>query len=117
MRFINILGVTFLFFPIFLKYKSKRALSVFINGVIFHSNENNNFLRYYDIICNAIMCYYTYSKYPPALKYILFSFFNFAMNSYLYENKYISLVNSDFYHVFFVQSPLAVCLNKVKRIQ
>ena len=93
MRFINILGVTFLFFPTFLKYKSKRALAVFINGLIFHSNENNKFLRYYDIICNALMSYYTYSKYPRALKYILFSFFNFAMNSYLYENKYISLVN------------------------
>ena len=116
MRFINILGVTFLFFPTVLKYKSKRAFMVFINGVIFHSNENNKYLRYYDIISNALMCYYTYSKYPPALKYILFSFLNFAMNSYLYENKYISLINSDFYHVFFVQSPLSVCLDQVKSI-
>ena len=117
MRFINILGVTFLFFPTFLKYKSKRALMVFINGVIFHSNENNKYLKYYDIMCNALMCYYTYSRNNMALKYILFSFLNFTINNYLYKNKYISLVNSDFYHVFLVQSPLAVCLDQVKRLQ
>ena len=117
MRFINILGVTFLFFPTFLKYKSKRALMVFINGVTFHSNENNKYLKYYDIMCNALMCYYTYNKNKMTLKYILFSLANFMINSYMVNNKLISLVNSDFYHIFFVQSPLAVCLNKVKNLK
>ena len=63
---------------------------------------------------NALMCYYTYNKSKMTLKYILFSLANFMINSYMVNNKLISLVNSDFYHIFFVQSPLAVCLNKVK---
>ena len=62
MRFINILGVTFLFFPTFLKYKSKRALMVFINGVTFHSNENNKYLKYYDIMCNSLIAKNTIRK-------------------------------------------------------
>lgn len=117
MRIINILGAFILFVPIFFRYKSKRALIVFINGVIFHCDENNEYLRYYDIVCNTLMCYYTYHEYKPSLKYTLFSCSNFFINNYLYQNTYLSRTHSDIYHVLFIQTPLAIGLSEVKEIQ
>jgi hypothetical protein len=114
MRIINILGVSSLYLPIIIKYRSKRSLLVFLNGILFHINENNIYIRNYDIICNIIMCYYTYYNYNRAYSYILFSFYSFIINNILHTNNYISRNTSDVFHVLFVQGTLSVCLNKVK---
>ena len=114
MRIINILGIIYFFAPIAYKYKSLRASIITINGILYHSNETNKYLQYYDIISNMLMCIYTYkyNKYDFVSKYILLSSGNFVLNTYLFKQKYISHTTNDIYHVLFVQRLLSIGLEK-----
>lgn len=110
MRIVNIIGCVCFFFPLFYKYQSYRALLVLINGILFHSNENNHFLRLWDISCNIFMCFYTYYVYKMAMFFIIFSFTFFLFNWYFSHTKTYSLIVSDLLHIIFVQLPLSICL-------
>ena len=114
MRIISILGVISLFFPIYIKFNSKRALLVMLNGIIYHSNERNRRVRYYDLICNMLMCYYTYHINSSSWPYILFSSMNCIINELMLQHNYISKITNDIYHVSLVQSPLALGLYRLK---
>ena len=59
MRPINIIGLCCFFLPLAIKYRSKRALIIFLNGLLYHSNERYQYLRYYDVICNFFIVLYT----------------------------------------------------------
>ncbi len=117
MRIINILGVSVFYLPLIYKYRSKRATAVFLNGVLFHTNENNVYLKYYDIAMNAIMCIYTHYEYEKAYYYILTSFLSYVLISFLQKKDKITRNTSDAFHVLFVQGLLSVCLNKIKKNQ
>jgi TRAP-type mannitol/chloroaromatic compound transport system permease large subunit len=112
MRYIPILGVVYLFFPIILKHNSFRAKVVLINGIIFHSNNKNEFLKYYDILCNVILGIYTYNKNNKVKNNIIFSVFFYILNGYLFNRKYLSDDLVDLNHVLFVQLPLSIGLKK-----
>ena len=85
-------------------YNSYRAYIIFINGIIYHYNHKNKFLRYYDIFCNfCIGCYcnYYYKK-TNIITYIVTS--TFLINSLLYYKlKCISLNISNIYHIIGIQ--------------
>ena len=99
------------FLPIYMKYNSKRALIVWINGILYHSTKNR-YLRIYDIICNMMMCYYTYTKDERAIRTIIFIMIHFMINNYILKKKYISLNSSHLYHVLCIQMPLSLCLEE-----
>lgn len=110
MRVVNILGCILFFWPIFFNFNSYRALIVMINGILFHSNETNQYFRFWDITCNVIMCAYTYYIYRMAIYYILFSFSCFFINMFCLQKNVYTLLMADVFHVSFVQFPLSVCL-------
>ena len=99
MRIINILGVSVLYLPIIYKYKSKRAAAVFLNGVMFHTNENNVYLKYYDIAMNVIMCIYTHYEYEKAYYYILTSFLSYVLTNILEKKDKITRNTGDVLHL------------------
>ena len=103
----NIIGVTSLFFPLFCRYHSKRALVVLLNGILFHSNPKSICLRRYDIFCNILICIYTFKQNHSVGKHILFACCNWIINLYLLKNIYINSIIGDYYHVFGVQFPLS----------
>ena len=102
MRIINLIGVSSYLYT-YLKYKSKIGLTVFINGIIFHCNENNKFLLFYDSICCFFFSSYTTYKFKKILPVTLTAYSIFLINNYLYKNQKINRLTSDFIHVFGVQ--------------
>ena len=50
MRPINIIGLLYCFLPLYERYKSRRSLIVFMNGILYHTFDSSNTLRNYDII-------------------------------------------------------------------
>ena len=116
MKIIPILGIINCFFPLIF-FKSKRALLVTINGIIFHSldvskinNQKNNniikFLKYYDIICNCIMISYTTFYYPFVMNYTLLALLFYLIEVYCVEYTTIPYYKTDLIHVI-VHSILA----------
>ena len=102
MRIINILGV-FIFLYFGLLYNSYRCYIIFINGILFHSNETNIYLRYTDIISNAIITIYTvYNYHETVIGAILGTFF-WICNIYLYKKGLYDLYISDIFHVLLTQ--------------
>lgn len=116
MRIINISGIIIYFIPLIFKYQSKRALIVSINGLIFHSNENNQYLRYYDIFCNLLMILWTNYYYKETRKLAMTSVAMFGINSYttlFKKNRNLS----DIWHVLGVHLPLSIALEKSLKIR
>ena len=113
MRIINISGIIIYFIPLIFKYHSKRALIVSINGLLFHTNENNQYLRNYDIFCNLLMGLWTCYYYKDTRKLAMTSIAMFGINSFTLvplfkEHKYLS----DIWHVLGVHLPLSIALEK-----
>lgn len=103
MKIIPLIGILHFFGPLIF-YKSKRAMLIFINGLIFHtldvSDINNqintpfvNFLKYYDTFSNIIMISYTVYYY----KQIHFLAF-IACYLYLIEVYCVKYTNLEYYH-------------------
>ena len=67
-----------------------------------------------DLICNMLMCYYTYHINSSSWLYILFSSMNCIINERMLQHNYISKITNDIYHVSLVQSPLALGLYRLK---
>lgn len=118
MRIINLLGLIINFFPLIYKYNSKRAILIFINGLVFHTNEDNNYLKNYDIICNILMILWTnYYYYKKTLNLSIISVIMFTINNLLYttvwkDKRYLS----DIYHVIGVHLPLSLALERSLKI-
>lgn len=109
MRIINIIGV-FLFLYFGILYNSYRCYIIFINGVIFHSNETNIYLRYYDIMGNAIFTIYTIYYYPKTRPYAIIATASWITNTYCNNYHFYSDNISDIIHVLFTQYILCYAL-------
>ena len=109
MRIINIIGILAFAYPVVKSY-SFRAFFILANGIIYHSNETNQILRYYDVICNACFMAYTVYYYRHTLNIATFMTISYAINRFIYyklnlqERKYLRYL-SDLFHVLFVQYP------------
>ena len=110
---INLICLTglFLFYlPKIFYYKSVRALVVFINGILYHTNKNNIFLRNYDIYSNILLICWTVYNYNSTIYTSLFVLSSFTINNYLNTKNYINENVSNFIHLFLVQFPLSISL-------
>ena len=110
MRPINLAGVSYYFFPLYKKYRSKRSFLILLNGILYHSFHTNKYLRYYDIISNLFIIMYTNLTYYPSIKYSNFSIIVWTINNYLHSNRLISNNVSDIIHVFGLHLPLSTGL-------
>lgn len=108
MRIINILGlINFFYLGYFFNFKL--AYIVFFNGILFHTNENNNFLKIYDLFINILIGLYLCYNYNFIILKSLFILLSYTLNNYFYKNKYYSRFFSDIFHVLFTIYPSSYC--------
>ena len=115
MRLITTVGVSIFYIPIALYFNSYRALFITINGIVYHSNEEYIYLRYYDCTCNIIMITYTFYNNIVLFGYsnmiLIMSTLNaiiiYIIKNILYDKQYISRDINDYMHVIGVQGILA----------
>jgi hypothetical protein len=109
MRIINLLGILiFLYYG--LLYNSYRCYVIFLNGTIFHCNEYNDYLKYYDIFVNALITFYTIYKCPMTIVGATIGSIAFLCNVYFFNKKCYSRTTSDIIHVLFTQWVLCYAL-------
>ncbi len=102
MRIINILGVlVYLYFGLFYNYY--RCYIIFINGILFHTNEKNIYLKYYDITVNVIITLYTIYNCPICIIGAFIGCFSFFINMYFLNKGYYNNKIGDIIHVLFTQ--------------
>lgn len=102
MRIINILGVlVYLYFGVF--YNSYRCYIIFINGILFHTNEKNIYLKYYDIAVNTLITFYTIYNCPICIIGAYIGSSSFLCNMYFFNKGYYNRTKSDIIHVIFTQ--------------
>lgn len=102
MRIINILGVlVYLYFGVF--YNSYRCYIIFINGILFHTNEKNIYLKYYDMAVNTLITFYAIYNCPICIIGASIGSSSFLYNTYLFNKRYYNRTTSDIIHVLFTQ--------------
>lgn len=111
-NFVCLIGVICLYLPLIYNFYSYRALIVFINGILYHSNNKSTILRYNDIFFNIILIVWTNYYYPYTIAIALFSIIAWYTNNYLGEKNRINLITMDIIHVILVQYPLFIGLKK-----
>tara|TARA_Y100000591_G_C21749929_1_gene654173 strand:+ start:815 stop:1192 length:378 start_codon:yes stop_codon:yes gene_type:complete len=116
MKIIPIIGLLYLI-KIISYHKSKIAISILINGIIFHSYDTKNntdtltkILKYYDIICNAFFTIYILYNNHNTFLYAFLGSCNYMLIKYIENDqnygKYVCSEYIDFLHVLCVQLPL-----------
>lgn len=86
------------------KYNSYRAYAIFFNGILYHYNDKNIKLRYYDILCNALIGYYSfYQKHRHPFTFGYFGAVSFMLNNLLFYKSKINEKQSYIIHVLFTQ--------------
>ena len=110
MRPICILGILSFFAPLGIYFVNYRAIFITINGLIYHSNEHNRFLRIYDLTANITIIIYTCIINFNTIKYALFSTVVYIANNILHDRQKILPWQSDIIHVFGIHMPLAYAL-------
>lgn len=114
MNKINIIGIH-AFLPIFICHYNYIALIVYVNGVLCHSLFNTKYeilLELYDTLCNIyfiIYCNYYTLWQPYTLNISSVSTLIFILNKYHFPK---SSNSNQIIHVFGIQIPFALCLNK-----
>ena len=109
MIIINILGLT-IFIYLGIKYNIYISYIIYFNGLIFHTHENNEVIKLYDLIFNIFIALYMMYNCYIIILYSLFIIIIYSFNNFLYKNKYISRIYSDIIHVFGVMIPSSYCL-------
>lgn len=109
MRIINILGLT-IYIYLGIKYNIYISYFIFFNGFIFHTHENNEVIKLYDLLFNVLLGLYMTYHCNIMILYSLFILIIYFLNTYLYKNKYILRIHSDIIHVFGVMIPCSYCL-------
>jgi hypothetical protein len=104
MRIVNLLGLT-MFFYLGIRYNIYISFLIYINGIIYHTNENNNLIKLYDLISNILIALYLSYNCFDIIIYSLFTLTIYLINSFLYKKKYISRFLCDIIHVFGVMTP------------
>ena len=91
-------GILFYLFPI-IKYRSYRALTVFINGVMYHGFfADNLYVLVFDILCNLLISLFSFYNYPHTFLPGLSCAILFLLNDLLYHKykmKKLHLCNRD----------------------
>ena len=101
MNLIPILGLLpYIYYMI--QNKSKVLGIICFNGFIFHYNDKNKILKYYDVSINSIIVMY-YIYYLGLTYYALIGILTYFFNTFCVYNCYISKKTSDIIHVLFVQ--------------
>jgi hypothetical protein len=93
------------------QYNSYRAYIIFINGLIYHYNDKSVKLRYYDILCNFTIGYYSFCT-TKQLTYEAgyIGFLSFILNNFLFYKFQINETYSYSAHVLFTQWPICYFL-------
>ena len=88
---------------------------IFINGILFHSNETNIYLKIYDIIINSIIIlHFSYHYFPQIRSHVCFAILIFFLNFYCFSIKnYYNRIHADAIHMIGVQYVLSRGLKKV----
>lgn len=114
MRIINIIGLS-VFLELYKKYNSVLALCIFINGMFFHINYTNIYLKLYDILFNLITILILVFRNFQVLKYHFFlSIGIYFLNYYCFD--VLQLYHrdiSDLIHILGVQYILSLGLLKI----
>lgn len=98
------------------KYNSFRAYAIFCNGMLYHGNDKNIQLRYYDILCNCLIGYYSFKKKrQPSFRAGYFAVVSFLLNNLLFYKLKINEKHSYIIHVLFTQWPIGYLLFKELR--
>ena len=83
------------------QYNSYRAGIIFMNGICYHYNDKNVTLRYYDILCNALIGYYSFRTRQSAYIPGYIGSISFLFNNLLFYKSQINERNSYYVHVLF----------------
>jgi len=92
------------------QYNSYRAYAIFINGMLYHYNDKNITLRYYDILCNVLIGYYSFRTRQSAYIPGYIGSISFLFNNLLFYKSQINERNSYIVHVLFTQWPICYLL-------
>jgi hypothetical protein len=100
MRTINVFGL-FPFAFVFNKYRSYMSLCILVNGVMYHTFEDNIYLFYNDLFWNLLIIIHGFRIFNNFLrKHLFFSGFLYLVNNHLLQNHKIL---TDIFHTVFVQ--------------
>lgn len=100
------------YLPLIYHFRSYRALIVFINGIIFHTNKQNNIIKNYDIFCNLAMTLWTNYNYPFTIPIAIFISGIFGLCMILKNKNLLPSSINNIIHLFFVQFPLSIFLRE-----
>ena len=93
------------------QYNSYRAYAIFLNGMLYHYNDKNLTLRYYDILCNAFIGYYSFcTTRQPTFRAGYVGFVSFLLNNLFFYKFKINEKHSYIIHVLFTQWPIGYLL-------
>ena len=96
-------GVILLFFSQFIKYKSKAAFLIFLNGLLYYLNPKSKLLRFNDMFWNFILTLIVVYSTPASRKFMSLGILFWIINLNTKNNNYI--------HVLGVQLPVSLALN------
>ena len=134
MKLISMLGLSFFLRSLIIK-RSLSAFLVIVNGLIYHglrsdSNYDKGYirkLRYYDILTNIILITIKIVNNPALIPYASLAIVNFLFHFIIVDKLLLLNMNivderkktlfKECFHVFGVQFPLAMGLEKILKIQ
>ena len=110
MKIIPLIGILHFFGPLIF-YKSKRAMLIFINGLIYHSldiSDINNqintpfvdLFKYYDLSTNIIFSLHGVYYYPFTLKYAILAAIIYIIEVLCVKYTNLPYYNTDIFHLF-----------------
>ena len=116
MNYLNLLGVN-LFLYIYIVFNSHISLSIYINGILYHS-LGYKILYYNDLLFNIYYIIYglIYSKYDKKYSITLFSIFIYMIKKYGFKikknSKYDQII-----HVSCIQIPFFITLYYMQKLK
>lgn len=115
MNFINIIGLQ-LFFYIYYLFNSYIALTIYINGMLYHSS-NKKFFLINDYLFNSYFIIYgiKYSNYDKKNIITITSIFLYLIKKYIFKIKKNTILDQKL-HVLFIQIPFSYTLYKMQQL-
>ena len=107
MRHINIIGLV-LYVYVGIVYDSHIAYLVAINGFIFHMNETNMYLKYYDLGTNIVLLLFALYRCPQMFPCLTIGSISFVCNAYNLRHRAYSRIVGDIFHVVLSQHLIGI---------